>query len=139
MKRALTVLAILVFSASFAFSQEKPPVHKCKGATGKQHRRILEKEQVMPLRLLKQQPVTLSAGCKPGPGLMPRLVFELLIDEEGCVECAELLADVPSVTSCLLEGAKKAVLQFRYSPPKDKDGRVAACYTIMSLDINAVK
>lgn len=96
---------------------------------------ILEPEGVPDLELVERSPVERPPGCEGELGQVAP-VYEILIDEQGEVECAVMLnlKEMPDLPPCLLKAVTQAVSRYRFSKPTDSQGRPAACYYYLTVD-----
>jgi hypothetical protein len=144
MKSKRLIVAVLACSTLLQVAAQTPPIpgkeqrqHKCPQGAALQGRTILTQDAIKPFKLLKHETPDLQemirAECSPG-----RLVFELLVNEVGDVECIEAL----NVSICSNEVAtqyEKAMKGWKYEPPVDKAGQAVACYAIVTIYLHAYK
>jgi len=113
-----------------------PRKHKCAELSERHGRRVLETGAVKAPKVLKQVNPDLEELNRRGFCHAGRLLFEVLINETGEVECIEIVAN----DACSKEGIEmvlKALYQWQYSPPLDAKGVPVACYWIVSMNLCA--
>lgn len=131
----LILMMAALLAAVDAAADEQEKKHHCMGIIESPDRIILEPEDVPDLELVERSPVERPPGCAGELGPVAP-VYEILIDEQGEVECAVMLnlKEMSDVPPCLLKAVTQAVSRYRFSKPKDNQGRAAACYYYLTVD-----
>jgi hypothetical protein len=122
--RAMVVVAIILMTVTVV-SQEHS--HKCPEVPGK-GRIILETEEALnyhPKVLQKEMPKV--KGLELCTGNDPRISVEMLIDEEGKVECVEVLK-APDMKCKLVEVVIAALQKWRFTQLANEKGQKMAYY-----------
>jgi len=134
--RIVLLLLMVVFFIGVAVADEPPErKHHCTGMIESPDRIILEPEAVPDLKILERSPVKRPPGCQGKLGKVAP-VYEILIDEQGEVECAVMLnlKEMDDVPPCVLKALTQAVSRYRFSKPVDDQGRPAACYYYLTVE-----
>jgi len=134
--RSTLPLLVACFLIGSAIAAEPPErKHHCTGMNESPDRIILEPEDVPDPELLERSPLERPSGCE-GELSAVTPVYEILIDEQGEVECAVMLnlKEMDDVPPCVLKALTQAVSRYRFSKPKDDQGRPAACYFYLTID-----
>ncbi|HNR39219.1 MAG TPA: hypothetical protein PKN61_09270 [Acidobacteriota bacterium] len=136
MLRSVLMILAAGFVIGSAVAAEPPErKHHCRGMIESPDRIILEPEDVPDLELLERSPLERPSGCEGELGAVAP-VYEILIDEQGEVECAVMLnlKEISDVPPCLLKSLTQAISRYRFSKPKDGQGRPAACYFYLTIE-----
>jgi hypothetical protein len=67
------------------------------------------------------------------------VAYEVLVDEKGEVECALALEGTEGVPPCVLKATTVAVSYYRFTVPKNKEGRACACYCTLRVSPGGVE
>mgnify|MGYP001767884983 CR=1 FL=1 len=129
------IIAALVFSlypSLGIMAQQRK--HKCIREPSSSAGPIKEMDEIKQPKLIKQVPISFQQGKVFSP-FIGRLVFELVINEKGKVECAEYIGK-EVVDNEILEVAKTAILQFEYEVPRDAQGTAVAVYWVVVINID---
>ncbi len=107
---------------------------KCTGTQDKPGRVIKNPDDVKPPKILsKGDPAKLYQVISE-KATAGKLVFEVLIDETGAIECVQLVENSnqkPEVVDAFLQNIK----QCRYEPPLDRKGKVVACHWLITANL----
>jgi len=130
----LILLAALLVGGGIA-ADEKEKKHHCTGMIDSPDRIILEPEDVPDLELVERSSVERPPDCDGKLGQVAP-VYEILIDEQGEVECAVMLNmdQMDDAHWCILKALTQAVSRYRFSKPKDGQGHPAACYYYLTVE-----
>jgi hypothetical protein len=142
---AIISISILVV-ASFACIQDSnggTPPHKTQRLTRKHRcpevpslgRVIKEPDEVVPPRILKRPDLS-KLNNEPifKKICNHRLVYEVLINEVGRVECVETLDSGCNAGEVAEHFANAIKSGYEFMPPRDSTGRVVACYWISTIN-----
>ena len=132
----ISTIASLVFilsTASHAAATLSP--HKCPEGNALPLRSIREAKDITPPKCIHQVKPLVPKGTTQLGMNMCMHSYELLIDEQGKVECVEhIKGDISNKE--LLANLEEALLQWLFEPPKDKDGKRTACYYLVTVNLD---
>ncbi len=93
---------------------------------------ILNGYDITPPRLLKRvEPAYPPAAA--AMGLTGRVVLQLVVNEKGRVESADV---IQSSSPIFEDAARKAVAQWLFTRPVNRDGQTVACYVTVVIRFN---
>ena len=134
---ALATLGLAAGYGTAALAQDatiKSVAFKCTGTRNKPGRVIKNPDDVKPPKIVSkgdQAKLYEVIGEKAKAG---KLVFEVLIDETGAIECVQLVENSnqkPEVVDAFIQNIR----QCRYEPPQDKEGKIVACHWIITANL----
>ena len=112
----------------------KSVAFKCTGTRNNPGRVIKDPDDMKPPKILsKGDPAKLYQVISE-KAAVGKLVFEVLIDETGAIECVQLVENAnqkPEVVDAFIQNIK----QCRYEPPQDKGGKVVACHWLITANL----
>jgi hypothetical protein len=122
-----SVLLCVVVVPTFADEPETKRVRKCPSQLT-EGRIIMDFGKLKPPKVIKQvRPVWPDGFFKQCPTSKETVIMEVLIDEQGKVECVEVLECTCNLNS-VQEAAAMAVKQWEYEISRDEKGKPVACY-----------
>ena len=134
---AITVLVLFAGPGTAAQGQDgasKGVVFRCTGVQNKPGRVVKNPDDVKPPKIVSkgdQAKLYEVIGEKAKAG---KLVFEVLIDETGAIECVQLVENAnqkPEVVDAFIQNIR----QCRYEPPQDKEGKAVACHWLITANL----
>ena len=111
--------------------------HKCPMASALQARTIKEMGEIKQPALLEQSPL-FSTGDSLGFSVPVIWRFEILISEEGKVECAEYIG-ASGVDQLLMQKAIASLKTWTYQVPRDSAGKAVAVYWVINVEISQTR
>jgi hypothetical protein len=136
MNRSVLLVPVLLamLGGHFSVVGQERTVHKCPQVQPGSQRAIKEASAVKPVKCLKQEMPPSSALPDSTPVSASPLRYEVLINEQGQVECVEWLKGgegAEAVASIYEPYIKK----WLFEPPKDGAGNPVSCYQIVLVHL----
>ena len=141
MKLLRTIFTSLVISLPLLLTlsiraENDPPEPGCQEKSVEIQRKTMQPNDLRHApKLVYRDPVPSLEKCKFHKGLKSKLVFKLLVGENGNVECVEAMELGKENAKCI-KILRDSLMKWRYEPALNPDGIPLSFYWLVTINMN---